>query len=134
MTDDTMVERIKAALNEELEWTWEGESNVPSGDEVLTDLATAVLPLVGEAQAEAWEAAKVALAVERRMPNLPGSTTGLNHLLDMQARITDEHSPAKLGRWLGWAQAALVAANVGVTLDDMKAINKRYADQNGEGA
>jgi hypothetical protein len=52
----------------------------------------------------------------------------LAHLLDMQERITPEFSDAKLGRWLGWAQAALVAANVGVTLDDVKQINLRHSD------
>lgn len=46
----------------------------------------------------------------------------------MQSRISPDFSEAKLGRWLGWAQAAVVAANIGVTLDDVKALNKRFAD------
>lgn len=50
------------------------------------------------------------------------------HLLDMHMRVLqDEFSEAKLGRWLGWAQAAVVAAGCG-TLDEMKKINKRHAD------
>lgn len=52
-----------------------------------------------------------------------------DHLLDMQERIArGEFSESKLGRWLGWAQAALVAANVGVGLEDVKQINLRHAD------
>lgn len=35
-------------------------------------------------------------------------------------------SEGKMGRWLGWAQAAVVAMQC-ATLDDMKAINKRWA-------
>lgn len=68
------------------------------------------------------------------MPELPGSPVGLSHLRDMLDRITVDYSDAKVGRWLGWAQCALVAANVGVTLDDVKAINLRNAgpdQQNG---
>lgn len=56
---------------------------------------------------------------------------GLDHLRDMQSRITPEFSEAKLGRWLGWAQAALVAARVGVTLEDVKQINLRHAESEG---
>jgi hypothetical protein len=65
----------------------------------------------------------VALAIERGMPMNEGSDIGLAHLLDMQQRITPDFSEAKLGRWLGWAQCALVAACVEVTLDDVKHIN-----------
>lgn len=54
---------------------------------------------------------------------------GLPHMRSMYARITDDFSDGKLGRWLGWAQCALVAANVGVTLDDMKSLNKKWSDQ-----
>lgn len=35
-----------------------------------------------------------------------------------------EFSDAKMGRWLGWAQAAVVAQGI-ATLDEMKAINSR---------
>ncbi|WP_239591355.1 hypothetical protein [Mycolicibacterium tusciae] len=38
----------------------------------------------------------------------------------------------KLGRWLGWAQCAVVAANVGLSLDDMKAINQRCMTERAE--
>ena len=41
-----------------------------------------------------------------------------------------DFSEAKLGRWLGWAQCAVVAANVGITLADMKALNMQCASEN----
>lgn len=71
------------------------------------------------------------LAIVRKMPLNPGSDLGLDHLIDMAGRLDDhpEYSEAKVGRWLGWAQCALVAANVGVTLDDVKAINMRHATE-----
>ncbi len=52
------------------------------------------------------------------------------HLADMWERIRADPnmSEAKLGRWLGWAQAAVVGSGLGPTLDDMKAINKKWAD------
>lgn len=68
----------------------------------------------------------VALAERVGMPELAGSSLGLAHLRDMQERIGG-FSEGKLGRWLGWAQAALVAANVGVGLEDVKQINLRHA-------
>lgn len=71
----------------------------------------------------------VALAENKEMPYLIGTSLGLSQLKDMQRRITDEFSEAKLGRWLGWAQAALVAANVGVTLEDVKQINVSYSKE-----
>ena len=37
-----------------------------------------------------------------------------------------DFSEAKLGRWLGWAQAAVVAMGL-ATLDDMKNINRKWA-------
>lgn len=61
------------------------------------------------------------------MPELPGTDLGLAHLRSMAERITPEFSEAKLGRWLGWAQCALVAAGVGVTLEDVKRINVGHA-------
>lgn len=70
----------------------------------------------------------VRLAGECGMPELPGNTLGLEHLRAMAATAEkSSFSPSKLGRWLGWAQCALVAANVGVTLEDMKALNMRHA-------
>jgi hypothetical protein len=67
------------------------------------------------------------LAEEKGLPEWPESSLGLAHMRDMQGRIGD-FSESKLGRWLGWAQAALVAGNVGVTLEDVKQINTRHAD------
>ncbi|AHN84091.1 hypothetical protein GJ25_gp080 [Mycobacterium phage Hawkeye] len=49
------------------------------------------------------------------------------HLEDMLRRIKanpDDFSDAKLGRWLGWAQACVVAGGY-ATLEDMKQINRR---------
>lgn len=70
----------------------------------------------------------VELAERRGMPTLPGSDVGLGHLRSMLETVeTSEFSEAKLGRWLGWAQCAVVAANVGVTLADMKALNMQCA-------
>ncbi|UBV20331.1 MULTISPECIES: hypothetical protein [Mycolicibacterium] len=73
------------------------------------------------------------LAEAHGMPELPDSPIGLQHLRDMlgevdKANSATPFSASKLGRWLGWAQCALVAADVGVTLDDMKALNMKYAD------
>jgi hypothetical protein len=76
----------------------------------------------------------VAIATDLGMPNNPGTALGLDHLRDMLSRFGPDFSEAKLGRWLGWAQCALVAANVGFTLDDAKALNMRHAgpdQQNG---
>jgi len=47
---------------------------------------------------------------------------GLDHLRDRRSRSTSDFSDAKLGRWLGWAQASVVAVGCG-TLEEMKAIN-----------
>jgi hypothetical protein len=48
------------------------------------------------------------------------------HLSDMVERASaGDFSPAKLGRWLGWMQCAVVAAGIGVTLEDMKMINMK---------
>jgi hypothetical protein len=57
------------------------------------------------------------------------------HIRDMLATMESGINPqdternfgeGKMGRWLGWAQAAVVAQGCG-SLDDMKAINKRWA-------
>lgn len=47
------------------------------------------------------------------------------HILYMRSRITPDFSEAKLGRWLGWVQCAVVASGV-ATLDDMNDINRRH--------
>lgn len=47
---------------------------------------------------------------------------GREHVVGMLERITPDFSPSKLGRWLGWAQAAVVASGA-LTLDDVKRIN-----------
>lgn len=73
----------------------------------------------------------VALAEQHCMPELPGSELGLDHLRSMLVTVNaSKFSDAKLGRWLGWAQCALVAADVGVTLADMKALNSRHLERN----
>lgn len=55
------------------------------------------------------------------------SSLSLAHLEDMLATVErEEFSEGKLGRWLGWAQAAVVAAGV-ASLEDMKAINVAYS-------
>ena len=69
----------------------------------------------------------VKMAEHRNMAELPGSELGFAHLRAMLSEVTSaQFTDAKLGRWLGWAQCALVAADVGVTLDDMKALNLRH--------
>jgi len=53
------------------------------------------------------------------------------HLQDMVEQIIRDparFSEGKLGRWLGWAQACVVAGGYG-TLQDMKAINKRNSTE-----
>ncbi|MEB3023018.1 MULTISPECIES: hypothetical protein [Mycolicibacter] len=62
------------------------------------------------------------------MPELPGNDVGLAHLRRMVSTAeAGDFDAAKLGRWLGWAQCALVAANVGITLADMKSLNMKWA-------
>lgn len=68
----------------------------------------------------------VQLARDREMPALPGSSVGLDHLQSMWARAEGSFSDAKLGRWLGWAQCAVVASGV-ASLDEMKAINVKWS-------
>lgn len=71
----------------------------------------------------------VRLAEQRGMPEMVGSDLGLDHLRSMLKTVSaSKFSDAKLGRWLGWAQCALVAADVGVTLADMKTLNTRHLD------
>ena len=66
------------------------------------------------------------LAVERRMQGPDTGPLSFPHILYMQRRVDASFSEAKLGRWLGWAQAAVVASGC-ATLDDMKEINRRHA-------
>lgn len=50
----------------------------------------------------------------------------IDHIRDMLRRIEEDpaaFSPAKLGRWLGWAQCAATVAGV-LTLEEAKRINK----------
>ena len=68
----------------------------------------------------------IALAVERGMLELPGTAYGLAHLKDMQVRLEDGFSDSKVGRWLGWAQCAVVMQGI-ATLDEMKGINLKNA-------
>ncbi len=57
----------------------------------------------------------LALAEDRGMPE-HGGELGLAHLRSMYKRAeTSNFSPSKLGRWLGWAQCAVVAAAIGLT-------------------
>lgn len=67
------------------------------------------------------------MAAELDMPLLEGTSYGLDHLFDMWETIQkSDFSESKLGRWLGWAQCAVVVSGV-ATLEDMKEINLRNA-------
>lgn len=69
-------------------------------------------------------------AQECGMDDIAGFAEGCDywHLQDMVERAqVGEFSDAKLGRWLGWMQCAVVAAGIGLTLEDMKQINLSYA-------
>lgn len=69
----------------------------------------------------------IRLAQEAGMPEAPGSPLGLAHLRQMAANVaTEDFDDAKLGRWLGWIQCAVVAADVGITLDDMIHLNTAH--------
>jgi hypothetical protein len=50
----------------------------------------------------------------------------LEHIQGMEARMDENFSDAKIGRWLGWVQGVSNAYGW-LTLDDVKAINKKYA-------
>lgn len=64
-------------------------------------------------------------------PFLPESLRP-GHIRDMLRRAeTTKMSPAKLGRWLGWAQAAVVAMEW-ATLEEMKELNRSFADGDDE--
>lgn len=70
----------------------------------------------------------VDLAIDRGMPENPHLDTGLDHLMDMEDAISrhPEWSESKVGRWLGWAQCAVVCAGI-ATLEEVKQINLRNA-------
>ena len=54
---------------------------------------------------------------------------GYPHIAGMLIKMKEtEMSYGKLCRWLGWAQAAVVASG-GATLDDMKRINMRHVGE-----
>ena len=77
------------------------------------------------------EAAKetVGLAETRGMDDKESLIPELSfeHLVSMMERMKSTAiSPAKMGRWLGWMQCAVVAAGCG-TLEEMKAINMRHS-------
>ncbi|WP_343929754.1 hypothetical protein [Tsukamurella strandjordii] len=117
------------------------EAGVPPGSSDLLTLDE-LLAVAGESSADRVAGASpgdevdqlgafretIAFAEKRGMLDEPDSDLGLSHLRGMLATVEAEpaaFSPAKLGRWLGWVQAAVVAAGVG-TLDDMKAISNRH--------
>jgi hypothetical protein len=71
--------------------------------------------------------ATVQMAQERGMSdNSQFPSLSLSHIKSMEERIEPGFSEAKVGRWLGWAQCAVVAAGL-ATLDEMKTINLRYS-------
>lgn len=67
-------------------------------------------------------------------PNSSLPDLHLHHLEEMwqtvqKARTDGEpFSDGKLNRWLGWMQAVIVVCT-NATLDEMKAINKKWADK-----
>lgn len=52
----------------------------------------------------------------------------LESMLDRVTKMPEQFSEGKLGRWLGYMQGVLVANQCG-TLEDMKQLNKRFADE-----
>lgn len=77
----------------------------------------------------------IRLAEKHGMPDLPGSALGLEHLRSIaDTAKAGSFSPATLGRWLGWAQCAVVASGVGVTLADIQKINERLLRNDEMGA
>lgn len=49
------------------------------------------------------------------------------HLTDMHSRIDDTFDEAKLSRWLGWMQAAIVSWGAGASVEQMKEINRKHS-------
>lgn len=79
------------------------------------------------------EAAKETLALARSvgMDNCESDKAELDypHLESMLVKMsTEEMSEGKMGRWLGWMQAAVVCNCGELTLEHMKEINRKYAD------
>lgn len=76
--------------------------------------------------------ATLLLAGERNYDMTEFEEVGVNfdHLESMYQRVRDNptgFSEGKLGRWLGYMQGVLVA-NQCCTLEEMKELNKRFAD------
>lgn len=67
------------------------------------------------------------IALAQKAAISASGATGLAHLMDMRARIEPTFSAAKLGRWLGWAQCAVVAAGA-ATLGEMKEVNRQASN------
>lgn len=80
------------------------------------------LPKRGPHHAERMEAVSPDLRPAHIRDMLAVMETGVN-----PQDSEREFSEGKMGRWLGWAQAAVVAMHC-ATLDDMKAINWRWAE------
>lgn len=136
----TSPERLRERIATEVPLSW--ENGMPIEPRVVTR-TVAVGPWLPvdestcrDAEVNQLQALRetVRLAEERGVPEMPGSDLGLEHLRKMAAAVeAGRFSEAKLGRWLGWAQCAVVAANVGVTLADVKAINIRHAGEDRPG-
>ncbi len=65
-------------------------------------------------------------------PNRFAEGCDFQHLREMYGKALDGYrngtfSDTKIARWLGWAQCAVMAADIGLTLENMKAINRRHA-------
>jgi hypothetical protein len=72
----------------------------------------------------------VALAKRRGLAVTRKPELSLEHVQDMLRKVESDpeaFSPSKLGRWLGWAQAAVVSWG-NCSLEDMKQINVRNRD------
>lgn len=71
-------------------------------------------------------------ARKRGMMNISGDipTIDFPHLADMYHRACiGNYSADKLGRHLGWIQCAVVVADIGLTLDDVKQINLKHSGE-----
>jgi len=78
--------------------------------------------------------ATIELAQQRGMDDglnkIPGM--GYKHLYSMWTKVCfNDFSEAKLNRWLGWMQCAIVADGY-ATLEEMKELNRRYTDPTAE--
>lgn len=77
------------------------------------------------------------LARKYGMDNSSSDNTELDysHLVSMYERAQAGHedgtpfSEGKMGRWLGWMQAAVVANGFGPSLEDMRAINMKWSEK-----